>query len=125
VTINAALLAEEAWRKLMHHREIEDTAAILSAMGNPVRLVVLTFIVEGERSVGEIANYVGLSQSAVSQHLAKLRTRKLVTTRRHRQTIFYACKSTVVLAILQTLSDISPGLRPGDRRLEKTATATI
>ena len=60
----------------------------------------------GEMSVGAIAQKISLSQSALSQHLAKLRKFKEVDTRRDRQTIYYSCKSDAVSTLLGTLDNI-------------------
>ncbi|MNT69418.1 putative HTH-type transcriptional regulator YgaV [compost metagenome] len=57
-------------------------------------------------AVGALANKVGLSQSALSQHLSKLRAQNLVSTRRDAQTIYYSSSSDAVMRILGTLSDI-------------------
>jgi DNA-binding transcriptional ArsR family regulator len=57
----------------------------------------------GEVPVGIFANHVGLSQSALSQHLSKLRAQKLVTTRRDAQTIYYSSSSEQVMKVLTTL----------------------
>nr|CAD30329.2 negative transacting factor [Rhizobium etli] len=65
-------------------------AALLSAMANPKRLLILCSLVKGEVAVGVLATQVGLSQSALSQHLSKLRAQKLVKTRRDAQTIYYS-----------------------------------
>jgi DNA-binding transcriptional ArsR family regulator len=81
-------------------------AALLSAMANPKRLLILCNLVKGEIPVGALANEVGLSQSALSQHLSKLRAQKLVKTRRDAQTIYYSSNSEQVIKILQTLTDI-------------------
>ena len=81
-------------------------AALLSAMANPKRLLILCSLVQGEVPVGVLANQVGLSQSALSQHLSKLRAQKLVKTRRDAQTIYYSSTSEQVLKILSTLEDI-------------------
>src|SRR3546814_2476428 len=63
-----------------------EVAQILKAIGNDRRLMVLCKLVEhGERTVGDLADDVGLSQSALSQHLAKMRDERLVTFRRERQ----------------------------------------
>ena len=78
----------------------------LSAMANPKRLLILRVLVEGEIAVGALANQVGLSQSALSQHLSKLRAQNLVTTRRDAQTIYYSSKSESVLTILAALDRI-------------------
>lgn len=64
--------------------------ALLRAMANERRLLVLCHLAaEGELNVGQLAERVGLSQSALSQHLAKLRDERLVATRKEAQTIFY------------------------------------
>jgi DNA-binding transcriptional ArsR family regulator len=57
-------------------------------------------------TVGAIAEKVALSQSALSQHLAKLRSLNLVNTRRERQMIYYSCTSEAVLKVLLTLDAI-------------------
>ena len=82
-------------------------AALLSAMANPKRLLILCSLVKGEVAVGVLATQVGLSQSALSQHLSKLRAQKLVKTRRDAQTIYYSSTSEPVMKILATLEDIS------------------
>lgn len=75
-------------------------------MANPKRLMILCSLVEGEVPVGVLATQVGLSQSALSQHLSKLRAQKLVKTRRDAQTIYYSSTSESVMKILGTLEDI-------------------
>jgi DNA-binding transcriptional ArsR family regulator len=77
--------------------KIEDFAAnalevtnILRALGNERRLMILCKLVEaGEMTVGALIAAVGLSQSALSQHLAKMRDEKIVTFRRDSQTLWY------------------------------------
>ncbi|TBC30586.1 ArsR/SmtB family transcription factor [Rhizobium ruizarguesonis] len=81
-------------------------AALLSAMANPKRLLILCSLVKGEVAVGVLATQVGLSQSALSQPLSKLRAQKLVKTRRDAQTIYYSSTSEPVMKILATLEDI-------------------
>ncbi|KRB50792.1 ArsR family transcriptional regulator [Rhizobium sp. Root708] len=81
-------------------------AALLSAMANPKRLLILCNLVKGEIPVGALATEVGLSQSALSQHLSKLRAQKLVKTRRDAQTIYYSSSSEQVIRILETLTEI-------------------
>jgi ArsR family transcriptional regulator, virulence genes transcriptional regulator len=81
-------------------------AGLLSAMANPKRLMILCCLVKGEVAVGALATQVGLSQSALSQHLSKLRAQKLVKTRRDAQTIYYSSSSDSVLKVLETLEDI-------------------
>lgn len=81
-------------------------AGLLSAMANPKRLMILCSLVEGEVPVGVLATQVGLSQSALSQHLSKLRAQRLVKTRRDAQTIYYSSTSESVKKILETLEGI-------------------
>lgn len=81
----------------------EQAAAMLAAMANPKRLLVLCSLVEHERSVGELAKLVGLSDAALSQHLSKMRTLSLVRSRRDGQTIYYTLASGDVRAVLETL----------------------
>ncbi|CAG0969769.1 MAG: winged helix-turn-helix transcriptional regulator [Rhizobiaceae bacterium] len=78
-------------------------AELLTLLGNGKRLVIIGHLLEGELSVGAIAKKVGLSQSALSQHLAKLRNTGLVTTRRDRQTIYYSCNSDAVRGLFLAL----------------------
>ena len=84
----------------------DNAAVLLSAMSNAKRLLIVCNLVEGEMPVGQLAEMVGLSQSALSQHLAKLRARKLVATRRDAQTIYYSIASDSVYQVLQTIGDI-------------------
>ncbi len=81
-------------------------AGLLSAMANPKRLMILCCLVQGEVAVGALASQVGLSQSALSQHLSKLRAQKLVKTRRDAQTIYYSSSSESVLKVLEALEEI-------------------
>ncbi|ACM37354.1 MULTISPECIES: ArsR/SmtB family transcription factor [Rhizobium/Agrobacterium group] len=81
-------------------------AGLLTAMANPKRLMILCSLVQGEVPVGVLASQVGLSQSALSQHLSKLRAQKLVKTRRDAQTIYYSSTSDAVMKVLGTLEDI-------------------
>ncbi|MBX4865353.1 helix-turn-helix transcriptional regulator [Rhizobium bangladeshense] len=75
-------------------------------MANPKRLVILMLLSRDEIAVGVLAKVVGLSQSALSQHLAKLRQANLVTTRRDAQTIYYSSRSTAVARMLLALEKI-------------------
>lgn len=84
----------------------DEAADLLSAMSNAKRLLILCNLVEGEMPVGRLAETVGLSQSALSQHLAKLRARKLVATRRDAQTIYYSIASESVYLVLETIRAI-------------------
>jgi DNA-binding transcriptional ArsR family regulator len=97
-------------------RHAGDAARLLRALANEHRLMILCLLSEGELSVGALNERVGLSQSALSQHLAVLRTDELVTTRREAQTIYYALASGPVAAVIETLHGIYCSNRSGGRR---------
>ncbi|GHC65349.1 ArsR/SmtB family transcription factor [Limoniibacter endophyticus] len=85
--------------------DIDTAAQILTMLGNEKRLHIMRHLLEDEFCVGDLSEAVELSQSALSQHLAKLRTNKLVETRRDRQLIYYRCDSPVVKAIMDVLEN--------------------
>jgi len=84
----------------------EHRSVFLTAIANEQRLRVLEMLSKGEVAVMELSEKIGISQSALSQHLAKLRMAKMVTTRREAQTIFYSVTSPEVRKILATLEGI-------------------
>lgn len=94
----------------MAHRQLLSVAPhvsrLLKAIGNERRLRVLCHLSQGERSVNALCDLIGLSQSALSQHLAKLRKDQLVKTRREAQTIYYSLATPEVHKILEFLSDL-------------------
>jgi DNA-binding transcriptional ArsR family regulator len=80
-------------------------ADFLRALASENRLLVVCRLAEGEHSVGGLVAAVGLSQSAVSQHLARLRRDGLVATRRDAQTIYYSLASDAARQIIGILYD--------------------
>ncbi|WP_196138163.1 helix-turn-helix transcriptional regulator [Aliikangiella sp. G2MR2-5] len=87
-------------------REHADSATKqLKALANVNRLMILCILSEGELSVSELNEMIDLSQSALSQHLSKLRADDLVNTRRESQTIYYSLKEGVAKNIINTLHD--------------------
>ena len=87
--------------------EMQDNAGkacgLLKAMANEARLMVLCQLIEGEKSVTELQEAVGLSQSAMSQHLAVLREQEIVATRRDGQSVFYRISNDHAMAVMTTL----------------------
>ena len=79
---------------------------LLKSLANDRRLLILCHLSENEKSVGELERLVDLSQSALSQHLARLRRDNLVQTRREAQTIYYSIASPEADAVLQTLYNL-------------------
>lgn len=80
-------------------------AGRLALVANAKRLLILCELVKGERSVGSLQSAVGLSQSALSQHLAKLREAGMVATRRESQTIHYRISDPDLEILMAALYD--------------------
>ncbi|MGB0670145.1 MAG: ArsR/SmtB family transcription factor [Rhodospirillales bacterium] len=107
--MNLERLAENARR----------ASTLLKAMANQHRLMILCQLIKGEKNVGEMERVIGLSQSALSQHLARLRRDKIVKTRRVAQTIYYSLNGEEASAIIETLYTLygdkcaTPNFEPG------------
>lgn len=84
----------------------EEAGELLKALANRHRLLILCQLVDGERSVGDLAGRVGVRDSTVSQHLQLLRKDGLVRARREGQTIWYSVASEPARQVLQTLFNI-------------------
>lgn len=81
----------------------EEATKLLEAMANAKRLLILCNLLEQEMNVSELEERVGLAQSALSQHLAKLRAWSLVKARRDGQQVHYSLASDAVRDVLVTL----------------------
>lgn len=90
----------------------QSAARLLKLLANEQRLLLLCRLVEGEASVGALAEHAKLAPSAASQHLSKMRAEGLVTTRREAQTIFYRLTDPAAMRVLDTLCDIYGGQPP-------------
>ena len=97
----------------------DQAADFLSALANNKRLLILCKLLHNEMSVGSLAKAIDLSQSALSQHLAKLRALNLVSTRRDAQTIYYVVSSPHIELVLSTLGGLY--LERSERRREAFA----
>lgn len=84
-------------------RAADEASNLLKALSNRHRLLIICQLIDGERSVGELAEFLSLRDSTVSQHLALLRKDGLVFARRDAQTIFYSIASEPAREILKTL----------------------
>jgi DNA-binding transcriptional ArsR family regulator len=93
----------------LSENDLSQAALILKAISNEKRLLILCALRDGEKNVGELEKVVNLSQSALSQHLARLRRDSIVTTRREAQVIYYSlsCPRTSELLdkVFELLSD--------------------
>lgn len=84
----------------------EAAAGLLKSLANPSRLLVLCALVTREHTVSELEDMVGLSQSALSQHLARLREEKIVTAHRQGQRVYYSLSHSGVQRLLAVMHDI-------------------
>ena len=80
-----------------------QAASVLKLLANQQRLLLLCALINREHTVSELEDLTGLSQSSMSQHLARLREENIVSTRREAQRIFYAVSDKNVIKILQTM----------------------
>lgn len=103
----------------------DQASELLKSLANRHRLLILCQLVDGERSVGDLAEFLGARDSTVSQHLALLRKDGLVQARRAAQTIYYSIASGPAERVLETLFAIycapapmcaDPPRRPGKGR---------
>ena len=93
----------------------EKAEAFLKALASKHRLMVLCELHQGERSVGALVEAVGLSQSALSQHLARLRQDGLVATRRDAQTIYYTLANEDASRVMALLYELFCADRPAPK----------
>jgi len=107
---NGQMSIQESGRIVPDLSELADSAhsaaRLLKLLASEQRLLLLCRLIEGETSVGELAQHARLAQSAASQHLAKMRAEGLVATRRDAQTIFYRLADPAAVRVLDTLCDI-------------------
>jgi len=91
----------------------DSASDLLKALANRHRLLIICQLVDGERSVGDLAQFLGLRDSTVSQHLALLRKDGLVSARRDAQTIYYSIASAPAREILAALYRVYCTPAPG------------
>jgi DNA-binding transcriptional ArsR family regulator len=83
----------------------QQASEFLKALSHEVRLLILCFLIDGEKSVSEIEKMLKLRQPAVSQQLARLRADGLVETRRNGKNIYYSLARTEVRDVIGVLHD--------------------
>ncbi len=84
-------------------RNAAKAETMLKLLANANRLMILCHLVKGEKSVGELVDLVGLSQSALSQHLSKMRSQQLICADKKGQLVYYRICTPEVEAVLSTL----------------------
>jgi ArsR family transcriptional regulator len=91
---------------LMHDEEIDLTCRSLKAMCHPLRLQILCTLSSNEFSVQEIVEQVGTSQSNISQHLAILRDKGILTSRKDANRVFYRVSDERTLRLIEMMREV-------------------
>lgn len=84
----------------------DAASAFLKNLANPNRLMILCLLAQGEMCVTDILSHLDISQTALSQHLARLRTEGIIDYRREHRTLYYFVKNQNVASIISALYDI-------------------
>ena len=88
------------------HDKASHAVELLKAMANEWRLMILCQLADGEKTVSELQEILGLSQSALSQHLAVLRREKIVKSRKHAQSVTYSLAGDDAPRVMETLHEV-------------------
>jgi len=87
-------------------QSVHNASLLLKALSNECRLLILCNLLDGEQSVSELNQRIDLSQSALSQHLARLRRDKLVMIRKQAQTVYYRIASTEAEKVIGLMHEL-------------------
>lgn len=88
---------------LLSDDQVNHTSEILKSIAHPIRLKILCFLMDGEKTVGEIEKEFGSTISNISQHLTVLRKAQIINRRKEANFMFYTIKDTNVLTLIKTL----------------------
>ncbi len=104
-------MAEDAVTKAdMDPELMQENAArasdLMKLLSHPHRLMILCELNQGERSVGELAERIGINQSPLSQHLARMRHEGVVEARREAQTVYYSLSGEEIAAVISLLFEL-------------------
>lgn len=106
---NDAVTPESVTQLNELHDMASNACELLKAMANEWRLMILCQLAEGEKTVSELQGILGLSQSALSQHLAILRREKIVRSRKHAQSVSYSLAGDEATRVMESLHDVFCG----------------
>ena len=84
-------------------KNVENSSAFLKLLSNPTRLMILCNLIESERCVGDLEKDLNISQSALSQHLSKMRDKGIVKSEKQGQHVFYSISDSDVEVIINVL----------------------
>ena len=102
------------------HDAAAEAAALLKALANPDRLLILCHLADGEKNVSELQELLGLRQPAISQQLSRLRYEKLVDCRRSGKTIYYRLSSDEAGKLIELLYELYCAPRGASRSRRKS-----
>lgn len=85
----------------------DEIITLLKAVANIQRFTIIKALIDGEKNVGELESCITLSQSALSQHLARLRRDNIVQTRREAQLIYYSLNNDSVFSLIKYLESLT------------------
>ena len=107
ITVPAKLRAANERDDLLLAKQAADVSRVMNLLGNENRLLILCYLMmRKEMKVGDIVDAVKLSQSALSQHLTKLREEGLVEFRRESQTLYYRIADPRVTKLIKVLKKL-------------------
>ena len=108
-TSETAVHGEDSSQLTELHGMASHACELLKAMANEWRLMILCQLSEGEKTVSELQALLGLSQSALSQHLAILRRERIVRSRKHAQSVSYSLAGDEATRVMESLHDVFCG----------------
>ena len=101
-----ALIPDDFEKLAELHDMASHAVELLKAMANEWRLMILCQLADGEKTVSELQSILGLSQSALSQHLAVLRRERVVSARKHAQSVSYSLAGEAAPKVMHTLHEV-------------------
>lgn len=100
------VISEDSAEMAELHNMAAHAVELLKAMANEWRLMILCQLSEGEKTVSELQDILGLSQSALSQHLAVLRRERIVRSRKEAQSVTYSLSGNDATKVMKTLHEV-------------------
>lgn len=91
---------------MVREEDVQVASRALKAISHPLRLKILCILGENEVSVQDIVEYVGTSQSNISQHLAILRDKEILTSRKEANRVFYRVEDPRILKLILMMQDV-------------------
>jgi ArsR family transcriptional regulator len=89
----------------MDNKILEEAAAVLRTMGHPLRLKIVQALHDGEQTVGAIAKAIDASQSATSQHLAMMKMKGILNSRRDSTSVYYSVARPEVFKVIRCIQE--------------------